>query len=121
MLSILAEHVLLLPPVEGECLVGQTVAGAGGAVSGSSEPPGATLTGGRPEQSGYFMGLDTGLNGHKKVNSRKRLMAVHVSMANALDGQQGIELLAQLEACRPQLSLICAVQVYQGDFQEDAD
>jgi transposase len=77
-----------------------------------------------------FVGLDTGLDGHKLVNGRKRHLAVdslglpvalHVSAANAHDGQQGIELLPQLEACRPRLTLICADAAYGGDFQRAAD
>ena len=52
-----------------------------------------------------FVALATASEGHKKVNA----------------GQEGLELLLQLEACRPRLALICVDQAYQGDFQEAAD
>ena len=76
-----------------------------------------------------FLKEDTGLEAHKKVNGRKRHLAVdslglpvaiHVSAAHCHDGQQGIELLPQLEACRPRLALICANAAYGGDFQVTA-
>ena len=76
-----------------------------------------------------FLKEDPGLDAHKKVNGRKRHLAVdslglpvaiHVSAANCHDGQQGIELLPQLESCRPRLELICADAAYGGDFQQAA-
>ncbi len=62
-----------------------------------------------------FISIETGIDGGKKINGRKRHLAVdalelplalHVSAANCQDGQQGIELLWQLEKASQRLELI---------------
>lgn len=76
-----------------------------------------------------FIDLDTGFDGGKKVNGRKRHLAVdtlglplamHVSSAQEQDGQAGIELLWQLAEASDRLTLIRADHSYQGYFQECA-
>jgi len=78
------------------------------------------------EHKGCFVGLDT----HKRVNGRKRHLAVdclgllvasHVLAVHCHDGQAGIELLPQLKACRPRLAFSCADSAYGGNFQPAAD
>jgi putative transposase len=81
-------------------------------------------------KKGSLISLDTGIDGHKNVNGRKRHLAVdslglplalHVSAANKHDGQEGIERLWQLEKASSRLELIRADQAYQGSFVECSD
>jgi putative transposase len=81
-------------------------------------------------KKGSLISLDTGIDGNKKVNGRKRHLAVdslglplalHVSAANKHDGQESIELLWQLEKASSRLELIRADHAYQGYFVECSD
>jgi len=81
-------------------------------------------------KKGSLISLDTGIDGNKNVNGRKRHLAVdalglplalHVSAANKHDGQEGIELLWQLEKASARLELIRADHAYQGYFTECSD
>ena len=72
-----------------------------------------------------FIHLETGIDGGKKVNGRKRHLAVDslglpvavsVTSAQVHDGQGGFELLWQLEKNSDKLSLICADLAYRGEF-----
>jgi putative transposase len=72
-----------------------------------------------------FISLETGIDGGKKVNGRKRHIAVDslglpiaisVTSAQVHDGQGGFELLWQLEHSSDRLSLICADMAYRGEF-----
>lgn len=72
-----------------------------------------------------FISLETGIDGGKKVNGRKRHIAVDslglpiaisVTSAQVHDGQGGFELLWQLEERSDRLSLICADLAYRGEF-----
>ncbi len=81
-------------------------------------------------RKGSLISLDTGIDGGKKVNGRKRHLAVdslglplalHVSAANKQDGQEGIELLWQLDKATDRLALIRADKAYKGDFTTCAD
>ena len=76
-----------------------------------------------------FISLETGVDGAKRVNGRKRHLvvdtlglplALHVSSAQQQDGQAGIELLWQLEQASNRLKLIRADHSYQGYFQDCA-
>jgi len=76
-----------------------------------------------------LISLDTGIDGGKRVNGRKRHVAVdtlglplalHVSSAQEQDGQAGVELLWQLEQASDRLTLIRADHSYQGYFQDCA-
>lgn len=74
-----------------------------------------------------FISMDTGIDGGKKVNGRKRHIAVDslglpiaisVTSAQVHDGQGGFELLWQLEQSCDRLSLICADMAYRGEFTD---
>lgn len=76
-----------------------------------------------------MVSLDTGIDGGKKINGRKRHLvvdtlglplAMYVSSAQEQDGQAGVELLWQLEKASNRLQLIRADHSYQGHFQECA-
>jgi transposase len=78
---------------------------------------------------GSFISIETGIDGGKKVNGRKRHLAVdslglpmamHVSAANCHDGTQGRELLWQLESIT-RLETIAADGTYRGQFEQDAE
>ena len=76
-------------------------------------------------KKGTLIHLQTGIDGGKLVNGRKRHivvdtlglpLAIHVSAANVYDGQAGIELLWQLEKASKRLELIRADNAYKGQF-----
>jgi transposase len=76
-----------------------------------------------------FVSLETGVDGGKQVNGRKRHLvvdtlglplALHVSSAQKQDGKEGVELLWQLEQASNRLELIRADHSYQGYFQDCA-
>jgi putative transposase len=76
-----------------------------------------------------FIRLDTGIDGGKRINGRKRHLAVdtlglplalYVSSAQEQDGQAGVELLWQLEKATQRLKLIRADHSYQGYFEKCA-
>lgn len=80
-------------------------------------------------KKGPLVGQETGIDGGKNVNGRKRHLAVdtlglplvvNVTAANVNDGKAGIEMLWQLEAESKRLKLIRADQAYEGDFQAAA-
>lgn len=80
-------------------------------------------------KKGSFISLDSGFDGGKLVNGRKRHIAVdidglplalHVSGANIHDGQAGIELLWQLEKASKRLKTITADKPYGGYFKQCA-
>jgi transposase len=69
--------------------------------------------------------LDTGIDGNKKVNGRKRNIvvdtlglpiAIFVCAANIQDGIAGIELLPLIDQTTKQLKLIRADKAYRNDF-----
>ena len=74
---------------------------------------------------GTLISIETGIDGNKNINGRKRHLAVdslglplalHVSAANIHDTTAGIELLWQLEQASDRLELICADKAYRGYF-----
>ncbi len=74
-----------------------------------------------------LISLETGVDGGKQVNGRKRHLvvdtlglplALHVSSAQEQDGHAGIELLWQLEQVSDRLQLIRADHAYKGYFQD---
>ncbi|RAJ92254.1 transposase [Larkinella arboricola] len=80
-------------------------------------------------RKGLWVSIDTGLDGNKRINGRKRHLAVdslglpvaiHVSAANVQDGEAGKELLWQLEAMNQRLTLLAADKAYRGEFAEAA-
>lgn len=78
-------------------------------------------------KKGSFISIDTGIDGGKLINGRKRHLAVdslglplaiHVGAASVHDTVGGIELLWQLDNASQKLELICADQAYRGNFSE---
>jgi putative transposase len=76
-----------------------------------------------------FIHLDTGMDGNKKINGRKRNilvdtlglpLAIFVCAANIQDGIAGIELLPLIDNTTEQLTLIRADKAYRSDFTEAA-
>lgn len=74
-----------------------------------------------------FVSIETGIDGNKKTNGRKRSLAVdvlglpvgiHVGAANEHDGQAGIELLWQIEKASSRVELITTDAAYKGEFTE---
>lgn len=79
---------------------------------------------------GTLISIDTGIDGNKNINGRKRHLAVdvlglplamHVSAANIHDTEAGIELLWQLDQASDRLELICADKAYRGHFSTCAE
>lgn len=76
-----------------------------------------------------LINLDTGIDGNKKINGRKRNilvdtlglpLAIFVCAANIQDGIAGIELLPLIDKSTKQLKLIRADKAYRSDFTEAA-
>lgn len=74
-----------------------------------------------------FISIDTGLDANKKVNGRKRHIAVdvlglplaiHVGPANVHDSVEGIELLPQIEKASSRIELLTLDKAYRGDFAD---
>lgn len=96
---------------------------------GRAEQASAAAVDSQSVKKASFIHLDTGIDGGKKINGRKRHLAVdtlglplalHVSSAQQQDGQAGIELLWQLEEASERLKLIRADHSYQGYFEKCA-
>lgn len=77
-------------------------------------------------KKGPLVSQDTGIDGGKNVNGRKRHLgvdslglplAVAVTAANVNDGKAGFELLWQMDEESERLSLIRADHAYQGEFE----
>ena len=77
-----------------------------------------------------FIHLETGIDGGKKVNGRKRHLAVDadglpiaisVTSAQVHDGQGGFELLWQIEQSTKRLEVICADLAYRGEFSDTVE
>lgn len=77
-------------------------------------------------KKGPLVSQETGIDGAKNINGRKRHLAVdslglplavHVSAANVNDGIAGFDLLWQMGEESKRLSLIRADHAYQGEFQ----
>jgi putative transposase len=96
---------------------------------GRDKPASAAAVDSQSVKKGSLVSLDTGVDGGKLVNGRKRHLAVdtlglplalHVSSAQEHDGQAGVELLWQLEQASDQLKVLRADQAYGGYFKECA-
>lgn len=77
-------------------------------------------------RKGAFVSLDSGFDGGKLVNGRKRHLvvdslglpiAIFVSSANMHDGTAGVELLWQMDLASKRLQIIRADSVYGGYFK----
>ena len=80
-------------------------------------------------KKGSLIIVDTGIDGNKLINGRKRHLvvdalglplAIHVGAANIYDGNAGLELLATLEQRVQKGVLICADHAYRGGFEQGA-
>jgi putative transposase len=80
-------------------------------------------------KKGMFVGKDTGIDGNKKVNGRKRHIIVDslglpltlsVTAANVYDGNEGKNLLEGLKDISSRLKIIRADDTYKGSFVEEA-
>lgn len=80
-------------------------------------------------KKGPLVSAETGIDGGKNINGRKRHYAVDslglphavdVTAANVYDGNAGLNLLWQLDEASKRLSLIRADHSYEGDFQAAA-
>ena len=78
---------------------------------------------------GSFICLEKGFDGGKKINGRKRHLAVdtlglplaiHVSAANIYDSEGGLDLLWQIEKASDRMQIIRADNHYRGVFSESA-
>lgn len=83
----------------------------------------------KASKKGAMVKLDSGIDGGKLVNGRKRHLAVDclglplaifVSAANMHDGEAGVELLWQLDLASKRLELIRGDQHHGGYFKECA-
>jgi transposase len=97
---------------------------------GRNRQPSAVAIDSQSVKKGSLICLDTGIDGNKNVNGGKRHvvvdtlglpLALPVSAANKHDGQEGIELLWQLEQASARLELIRADHAYQGYFADCSD
>ena len=81
-------------------------------------------------KTGTLISIDIGIDGNKKINGRKRHIAVdilglplalHVSAANIHDTEAGIDLLWQLDLASDRLEIICGDNAYRGYFSTCAE
>lgn len=91
--------------------------------------PSACAVDSQSVKKGPFISLDTGFDGGKMVNGRKRHLtvdalglpiAMHVSAAGVHDGLAGTELLWQIERSSKRMKLIRGDKHYGGYFKECA-
>ena len=76
-----------------------------------------------------FVKDETGIDGNKKINGRKRHivvdslglpLAISVTAANIYDGNEGKNLLEQLKTVSTRMELIRANDTYKGSFVDEA-
>ncbi|HEY9301318.1 MAG TPA: IS5 family transposase [Phormidium sp.] len=96
---------------------------------GKQEQASAVAVDSQSIKKSSLISLDTGIDGNKNVNGRKRHLAVdtlglplvlHVAAANKPDGTEGLELLWQLNKATSRLELIRADGAYKGEFTKYA-
>jgi transposase len=80
-------------------------------------------------KKGALVSLESGIDGAKRVNGRKRHfavdvlglpLAIFVGAANANDGKEGLDLLWRLEGASKRIEIIRADHAYEGDFCDAA-
>lgn len=96
---------------------------------GRDAEPSAVAVDSQSVKKGPLVSQDTGIDGGKLINGRKRHLAVdtiglpvavHVTAANVNDGTAGLDLLWQMDEESKRLSLVRADHAYQGEFQRAA-
>jgi transposase len=94
-----------------------------------NKKPSAAAIDSQSVRMGLFIHEQTGVDGGKKVNGRKRHLlvdtlglpiAIHVTSANVHDAKAGDDLLAQTDHVEDVLELIRADQAYAKAFKESA-
>jgi putative transposase len=80
-------------------------------------------------KKGMFVSDDTGIDGNKKVNGRKRHIltdslglpiTISVTAANVYDGNEGKNLIKNIQNITSRLTLIRADDTYKGSFVDEA-
>jgi putative transposase len=80
-------------------------------------------------KKGMFVSDDTGIDGNKKVNGRKRHIltdslglpiTISVTAANVYDGNEGKNLIKKIQNVTSRLTLIRADDTYKGSFVDEA-
>lgn len=80
-------------------------------------------------KKGMFVKDETGIDGNKKINGRKRHivvdslglpLAISVTAANIYDGNEGKNLLEQLKTVSTRMELTRADDTYKGSFVDQA-
>jgi hypothetical protein len=80
-------------------------------------------------KKGMFVSEETGIDGNKKINGRKRHIitdslglpiTISVTAANVYDGNEGKNLIKNIQNVSSRLTLIRADNTYKGSFVEDA-
>jgi putative transposase len=80
-------------------------------------------------KKGMFVSNDTGIDGNKKINGRKRHIltdsiglpiTISVTAANVYDGNEGKNLIKKIQDVTSRLTLIRADDTYKGSFVDDA-
>ena len=93
---------------------------------GREDEPSMAAVDSQSVKKGPLVSQETGIDGGKNINGRKRHFAVdsiglplviHVTAANINDGVAGLDLLWQMEQESKRLSLIRSDHAYQGEFQ----
>lgn len=97
--------------------------------SGRRTSPSACAIDSQSVKKGPLVSVETGVDGGKLVNGRKRHLVVdalglpiaaHVSAANVHDGKAGIELLWQIDEFSAEMKLVRGDHAYGGEFRECA-
>ncbi len=96
---------------------------------GREAEPSAVAVDSQSVKKGPLVSQETGIDGGKNINGRKRhfavdtlglLLSVVVTAANVQDGMAGLDLFWRMEKQSKRLSLIRADHAYQGEFQQAA-
>lgn len=97
---------------------------------GREAQPSVVATDSQSVKKGMFIHFETGIDGNKKVNGRKRHLivdvlglplAIGVSAANRYDGNEGVKLLPTLQKATSRLELIRVDNTYKGEFVQMAE
>lgn len=92
--------------------------------------PSVLATDSQSVKKGMFIGKETGIDGNKRINGRKRHLvvdvlglpiAIGVSAANCYDGNEGIKLFPIVAEATSRLELLRVDNAYKGQFVEVAE
>ena len=98
---------------------------------GRAEQPSRAAIDSQSVKKGSFITLESGIDGGKQVNGRKRHLAVDglglplaiaVTAAHVHDSEGGYELLWQIKEASPdKLKMLCADKAYRGSFKDTVE